>query len=75
MNIVRSIVCATLVLNSASALAQGTAGGSDCRRIEGASTPAQRYAEICPGRRESGTGAILGQVRDVDDNTRLPERP
>jgi len=67
MRIVRSLVCGALVLQSGSAVAQGTAGAA----APSALTPAQRYAEICPGRRESGTGAIVGQVRDVDDGSAL----
>jgi hypothetical protein len=73
MKIVRSLVCATFVLkffHSASAFAQGTATTSEVDSMK-ALTPAQRYAEICPGRRESGTGAIVGRVRDVDDGTAL----
>jgi Carboxypeptidase regulatory-like domain/TonB-dependent Receptor Plug Domain len=73
MKIVRSLVCALLVTKffySASAFAQGTARGAEADSLK-ALTPAQRYAEICPGRRESGTGAIVGRVRDVDDGTSL----
>lgn len=64
MKISRLIFCGALVVLSARAGAQT---GSDVTAL----TPAQRYAEICPGRRESGTGAIVGHVRDVDDGTLL----
>ena len=70
MKVVRSLFCATLALIAAEAGAQGTAGGSEADALKPL-TPAQRYAEICPGRRESGTGAIVGQVHDVDDGSAL----
>lgn len=64
MKIVRSLVCAAFVLGSVKVGAQEPDALNSL-------TPAQRYAEICPGRRDSGTGAIIGRVRDVDDGTAL----
>jgi Carboxypeptidase regulatory-like domain/TonB-dependent Receptor Plug Domain len=70
MKVVRSLVCAMLVVKSTSTFAQGTVSTSAADSLK-AMTPAQRYAEICPGRREGATGAIVGRVRDVDDSTAL----
>jgi hypothetical protein len=66
MKISRTLALVALTLRSASAGAQGTASDS-----MSALTPAARYAEICPGKREAETGAIVGRVRDVDDGTAL----
>src|SRR5665213_2482750 len=70
MKFFRFLVCAVFALSSVRAGAQGTAAASDADAMKSL-TPAQRYAEICPGRRESGTGAIVGQVHDVDDGAAL----
>lgn len=35
--------------------------------------PAATYALLCPGPRDIETGAVLGRVRDVDDDAPLPD--
>ena len=63
----RAVTLGLLLMGFERAGAQG-AGGNDSLS---APSPAQRYAQICPGPREAGTGAIIGRVRDVDDSTTL----
>lgn len=71
MRIVPTLACAALVLTSMRAGAQGGVPGTVYDSISSLS-PAQRYAQICPGQREADTGAIIGLVRDADDSTALP---
>ena len=66
MKIFRSFALVVLALRAVSVGAQGTATDS-----MSALSPAAKYAEICPGKREAETGAIVGRVRDADDGTSL----
>jgi hypothetical protein len=66
MIIARAAALGLLSLSSARMLAQGAAADS-----LNSLTPAQRYAQICPGQRDAGTGALVGRVRDIDDSTAL----
>lgn len=66
MNFVRAAAFVLLVVCSASLRAQRTTADSTPQ------TPAARYAEICPGPRDTDTGALVGRVRDVDDGSLLP---
>jgi hypothetical protein len=70
MKIYRIFEVAFLLLSSQRASAQSAAGGSGLDSLSSLS-PAQRYAQICPGPRDSSTGAIVGRVRDEDDSTAL----
>lgn len=65
MKLIRTCAVSLFLLRSATAGAQGTTSDSTPQ------TPAARYAEICPGKREAETGALVGRVRDADDGTSL----
>jgi hypothetical protein len=70
MTFVRVSALALVLLSSERALAQGQSRGQESDSLNSLSA-AQRYAQICPGPRDAGTGAIVGRVRDVDDSTAL----
>ena len=67
MNFFRTSALILLGLRTVIAGAQGTTADSAA-----AQTPAAKYAEICPGKRDPDTGAIVGRVRDADDGSLLP---
>jgi hypothetical protein len=56
-----------VLLSSERALAQSESRATAFDSL----SAAQRYAQICPGPRDAGTGAIIGRVRDLDDSTAL----
>jgi hypothetical protein len=70
MRIFTAFACTALALHSARVCAQGSVSATVHDSLS-ALSPAQRYAQICPGPRESDTGAIIGRVRDADDSTAL----
>lgn len=70
MSLARISALGFLLLSSSRLLAQSGAGGTGNDSLISLS-PAQRYAQICPGPRDANTGAIIGRVRDVDDSTAL----
>jgi hypothetical protein len=70
MKLPRVATLGLLVLGFGRVGAQGAAGGTENDSLNSL-TPAARYAQICPGARDAGTGAIIGRVRDLDDSTAL----
>jgi TonB-dependent Receptor Plug Domain len=67
MTLSRAAMLATLLMGFERTGAQGVVGNDSLSAL----SPAQRYAQICPGPRDAGTGAIIGRVRDLDDSTSL----
>jgi hypothetical protein len=59
-----------VLLSSERALAQGETRATENDSLS-ALSPGDRYAQICPGPHDAGTGAIVGRVRDIDDSTML----
>jgi hypothetical protein len=70
MKFIRVSALSLVLLGSERALAQGETRGTEYDSLSSL-TPAQRYAQICPGPRDTSTGAIIGRVRDIDDSTAL----
>jgi hypothetical protein len=70
MTLSRAAALGILLLGFERVGAQGAGGGAGYDSLSSLS-PAARYAEICPGPRDAGTGAIVGRVRDLDDSTAL----
>jgi hypothetical protein len=70
MKLLRATTLGLLLLGFERAEAQRAASAMENDSINSLS-PAARYAQICPGPRDAGTGAIVGRVRDADDSTTL----
>ena len=74
MKLIPSLACAALALLAQKSAAQGGIAGTVYDSLR-ASTPrrAATYKRVCPGAYNDESAVVIGRVRDVDDQSLIPE--